>query len=63
MESTYTEMTVEHLGPEATESDLAEFRAACIAYRHRTGCTALEATDHVWGQGDYWDRMQAELAR
>jgi hypothetical protein len=49
-ETTYTNMTVEHLGQGATEADLVEFTAACdrinAAFR-----TEAEATDYVWNNG------------
>jgi hypothetical protein len=57
-ESTYREMTIEHLGSGATEADLAAFVAACANYQAATGASDAEATDHIWHEGDCWARVQ-----
>jgi hypothetical protein len=62
MESTAWEMTVEHLGSVTTEDDILRFRAACARYLHgmrQAGHTIseIEATNAVWGDGDYVGRM------
>jgi hypothetical protein len=56
-ESTYKQMTVEHLGAAATEADLAAFVAACANYQVATGASDAEATDHIWHEGDCWARV------
>lgn len=56
-ESTYREMTVEHLGADATELDLAAFVAACEAYQAETGADDAETTDYVWNDGGCWERV------
>lgn len=56
-ESTYNEMTVEHLGQAATPDDLDTYRMACRAAETRYGYTAAEATDYVWGNGDFYPRV------
>jgi hypothetical protein len=56
MEPTYREMTVEHLGGVANGADLREFQAACAAYQAETGATDREATDYIWGDGDWLPR-------
>lgn len=52
MEITFRQMTVEHLGDNATEHDLADFRAACEAIM-ADGYSETEATDIVWNDGDW----------
>ena len=54
------EMTIEHLGDQATEADLEEFRAACGAYQSRTGCSDIEAEDYIYGDGDWLQRADME---
>lgn len=54
MQSTYRQMSVDHMGCEATEADLEEFRSYCQKLQERNpGMTDKEATDLVWGDGDY----------
>ena len=62
-DSTYEEMTVEHLGDMATEEDVAQFREACRQYQLRTGASAQEATDYMWGSGDFLRRVLEETGR
>ena len=52
-ESTYKEMTEEHLGIMATSEDLEAFIADCEAYQELTNCTDAEVTDIVWSS-DFW---------
>ncbi len=53
--STYRTMTVEHLGPDATEADLAEFRTLCeSAQAIHPDMDDAAATDAVFGDGDYF---------
>lgn len=60
-ESNYLEMTVEHLGSEATEADLEEFQACCMeAQRLHPELDDDEVTDAVFGQG-MWDRNARNL--
>lgn len=49
-DSTYTTMTAEYLGQDATEEDLADFKAAC---RRVTGfqLDEAEATEYIWNNG------------
>lgn len=47
------EWTVEHLGAEATEEDLAEFVALAGKLAERDGITAEEAGELLYGNGDY----------
>jgi hypothetical protein len=56
-ESTYKQMSVEHLGAEASEADLAAFVAACANYQAATGASDAAATDHIWHGGDCWARV------
>ena len=53
MESTYREMTVEHLGPDADEGDLEYFRHACELLVQR-GLSEQQATAQIWGDGDWY---------
>jgi hypothetical protein len=53
---TYQEMTPDDLGNVATDADLQEFQSACVAYQDRTGASAKEATDYIWGDGDWLPR-------
>lgn len=54
METTYRNMTVEHMGQGANGDDLAAFRAMCEAYQLRwPQATEREATDAIWGDGDW----------
>ena len=59
-EPPYKGMTLDHLGGEATEADLQEFRTACEAYQSRAGCSDIEATDYIWGRGDWLQRAYEE---
>lgn len=51
--ATLNEMTVEHLGDDATEQDLAEFKGYVIDLRERTGMSEADAIAAVWNDGDY----------
>lgn len=46
-------MTVEHLGDGATDADLRQFRAFVIDLTFRHDLTEQEATDMLWGDGDW----------
>lgn len=53
--TTYKNMTVEHVGCDATESDLQVFRALCEeAQRLNPDLDDNDVTDAVWGDGDYF---------
>jgi len=53
--TTLHELTVEHLGPEATEGDLAQFRDWTRELIERGDATTeQEAVDLLWGGGDYY---------
>ena len=56
MSSTFRELTVEHLGPEATPQDLALFQSACLILQEREDLSDAEATDVLWGDGDWYGR-------
>ena len=57
---TYKGMTIDHLGDMATEAHLEYFRSACEAYQRRTGCSDIDATDYIWGDGDWLKRAFGE---
>ncbi len=55
MSSTYRTMTTEHLGPDATDGDLAEFVALCEEARAlHPEMNDDELTDALFGDGDYF---------
>lgn len=51
--TSYQNMTTEHLGPNATTSDLAEFCAIC-AEAERLHPEIEDITEAVFGDGDYF---------
>ena len=51
-ESTYENMTVEHLGSDATEGDLEAFQEQCERVLPRFNGDTQVATDYVWNNGD-----------
>lgn len=53
MTTCYHDMTTEHLGPDATAADLAEFKAICEE-AERLHPEIEDITDAVWGDGDYY---------
>jgi len=55
-ELSYADMTTEHLGDMATDEDLQLFRSACEAYQIRADCSDREATDYIYGRGDWLRR-------
>jgi hypothetical protein len=64
--STFRDLTVEHLGPDATERDLDELRTMVETVADRYGIDVDEALDAVWGNGDYirnYRRLMARRAR
>lgn len=56
--TTASQMTIEHLGPDATERDLRGFRRAVARLMERDALTEQEATDLLWGNGDYYRRAR-----
>lgn len=60
MASTYRDMTVEHLGSDATPADLELFQRACRTLVERNGMPEDTATDVVWNGGNWY---VAALAR
>ena len=50
--ASYEKMTVEHLGPDATELDLIEFQSICLE-AERLNPNIENITDAVFGDGDY----------
>lgn len=61
MTTTYRTMTVEHLGDNATGTDLELFRRACIDRQWQTGETDEQVTEHCWNGGD-WGRAVEQYA-
>ena len=55
-DTTYQEMTIDDLGDMATEAHLQYFQSACEAYQSRAGCQDTEATDYIFGNGDWLQR-------
>jgi hypothetical protein len=55
-ESTFRDMTPEHLGATATDDDLDFFRRACREAMVRQGLSEAAATDYVWNDGDWYAR-------
>ncbi len=53
-----SEMTIEHLGREATEDDLRDFRDAVERIKDAIGGEQA-AIDYIWGNGDYTERLDA----
>ena len=53
MESPASRMTTEHLGPDATDADLAEFRTWVRQLMQLRSLDEQTATDLLWGDGDY----------
>lgn len=49
-ESTFRNITIEHLGSDATEGDLADFVAACERVEAALG-SEEDATEFVWNNG------------
>ena len=48
------DLTIEHLGSDATEDDLERFRGWCRELMQRDSIlTEKEAIDMLWGNGDY----------
>lgn len=64
MTQNFSEMTIEHLGNEATEADLIQFLAICrdVQARHPE-MTEEEITDAVYGtNGGDWIKNAARIA-
>ena len=58
MEATLRDLTIEHLGRDANELDLQEFRQAVEAYIcEACGIDEATAMDYVWGDGDFTRRL------
>lgn len=53
MSTAYQNMTIEHLGPDATEADLNEFREIC-SEAARLHPEIEDITEAVFGDGDYF---------
>jgi len=49
----YEDMTTEHLGPDATDDDLEDFRAICRE-AERLHPEIEDITNEVFGDGDYF---------
>ena len=60
--TTASKMTVEHLGSGATEDDLREFRDLVARVQARHHMSEQDATDAVWGDGD-WTANAARLLK
>lgn len=56
-ETAFPNMTVEHLGSDATDLDLELFQLACsIAWGRSPADSAGTITDWMWGNGDWLKR-------
>ena len=63
MECTYSRITAEHLGSDASELDAYMFRLACrIASTQSPTASDREITDQMWGNGAWTGRALATIA-
>jgi hypothetical protein len=53
MTNRLSDLTVEHLGQDATDQDLEEFKGYVIRLMARDGLSESDAIDAIWGDGDY----------
>lgn len=58
-QSTYRTMTVEHLGQDAQPNDLYAFREACEAVLPAFEGREDFATDYIWNNGAWTERLSA----
>lgn len=58
-ESTFRTMTVEHLGQDAAPADLSIFRDACEAVLPAFDGNEEQATDYIWNNGAWTERLNA----
>lgn len=60
-----TDLTEEHIGaggePDGGVLMLAMFKRACERYQAQHGGSEGDAIDAIWGQGDFGERMYAQL--
>lgn len=61
METTASEMTVDHLGDGATGQDLEDFRRYVKRAQDKLQVSEQEATDRVWGDGGDYIRNARRL--
>lgn len=54
--TTLNEMTVEHLGPDATDEDLEQFKDWARELMARDGLSESTAIDTLWNDGDYFSK-------
>jgi hypothetical protein len=60
-EATYLEMSYWDLGDMATSEDFEIFIDACVAYQELANCTAAEATEFIWNNGDWMKAIVSDL--
>lgn len=61
-EATYLTMTIEHLGQDADDEDLAEFQAICRDLRDLFESDQA-VTDYVWNNGNIrWSATREDVA-
>lgn len=51
--TTASEMTIEHMGQDATQDDLDRFRELVAELMRSDGISEEDATAALWGDGDY----------
>lgn len=56
--TTLNEMTVEHLGDTATETDLEQFKAAVERYMDEHDVDETDAIDAVWNNGSWTEIVE-----
>ena len=57
-DATFRQMTVEHLGIDASDGDLAAFVGACRMYQMVEGKDDREVTDWMWNNGNWGPRVE-----
>jgi hypothetical protein len=53
MTNRLSDLTTEHLGQDATDEDLEEFKGYVARLMARDGLSESDAIEAVWGEGDY----------
>ena len=57
-----TTYTIEHLGQDATDADLAEFNEMASRLAEHSNIDIDEAADLLWGDGDYFRNYERLMA-
>lgn len=53
--ATFSELEMDHIGQDATETDLAEFVSLCEQLQEiRPESSEAEVIEELWGNGDYY---------